>query len=76
MCEETRKANTGEEKQFVWMWKRTKLHLRVPEKMTMDEHTLLSTNLLNIFLSLAFLKNIGVSVSFSVSVIRPAEKSS
>lgn len=46
MCEETRKANTGEEKeekQFVWMWKRTKLHLRVPEKMIMDKHTLLST---------------------------------
>lgn len=43
MCEETRKANTGEEKQFVWMWKRTKLHHKVPEKMIMDEHTLLST---------------------------------
>lgn len=44
----------------------------------MDEHTLLSTNLFEYILSLAFFflrKNIGVSVSFSVSVIRPSEKS-
>lgn len=49
MCEESSKANTGEGRQFVRMWKRTELSLRVPEKMAMDEHTLLSAKLLNSF---------------------------